>query len=135
MTTTVGAIENQSVDNALTAGIVIAALIVILAVLATFAFMKRSSNRQKQQTSSDQVANFRLTSRDSSSNESSPLALRDDLIDSCVFPNSTAHLRSSSVVQTTPKIAGPLPAPPVLAAQEWLANHVAAQENLTPTSH
>ena len=134
VTTTVGAIENQSVDNALTAGIVIAALIVIIAVLATFAFMKRS-NRQKQQTSSDQVANFRLTSGDSSSNESSPLALRDDLIDSCVFPNSTAHLRSSSVVQTTPKIAGPLPAPPVLAAQEWLANHVAAQENLTPTSH
>ena len=148
VTTTVGAIENQSVDSALTAGIVIAALIVILAVLATFAFMKRLSNRQKQQTSkaglnqtsqitaaSDQFSSLRLTSGDSSSNESSPLALRDDLIDDCVFPNSTAHLRSNSVVQTTPQIARPLPAPPVLAAaQEWLANHVAAQENPTPTS-
>ena len=74
VTTTVGAIENQSVDSALTAGLVIAVSIVILAVLAIFAlFMKRSSNRRKQQT--DAV-----------------------VVDNCVFPNSMAHLRSSPVV-------------------------------------
>jgi len=52
VTTTVGAIENQSVDSALAAGLVIVVSIVILAVLASIAFMKRSSSclRQKQQT-------------------------------------------------------------------------------------
>ena len=75
VTTTVGAIENQSVDSALTAGLVIAVSIVILAVLATFAlFMKRSSNRLRKQKTDAVV------------------------IDNCVFPDSTAHLRSSPVV-------------------------------------
>jgi hypothetical protein len=79
-------IENKSVDSARAAGIAIVASFFVLAVLVTFAFMKRSCNRQRQRNKAglDQtlhIADFHITSGDSSSNESSPSALRDTVAD------------------------------------------------------
>ena len=73
-------------DGSRTAGIAIIASICALAVLVAFAFMRRLCNRKmaildqpshmKAVTAEQVDANFRITSGDSSSNESSPSALR-----------------------------------------------------------
>ena len=80
--------NQQSGDGSCTAVIAIIASICALAVLVAFAFMRRLCNRKMTVldqpshmttvTAKQVDANFRITSgRDSSSNESSPAALRD----------------------------------------------------------
>ena len=89
---TADTLENQqSGDGSRTAVIAIIASICALAVLVAFAFMRRLCNRKMTVldqpshmttvTAKQVDANFRITSgRDSSSNESSPAALRDAFV-------------------------------------------------------